>query len=358
MKSLKYMAAAAAALLLASCTLELQKTQISPKEDMTAPVLNPVADIISDANTSKVEQVNFTWSAADFGASTQILYSVYAKIGEKETILGQDFKNSLSLSKGDLVGMICNELGGAKNANVKVSAYVSAAIDGTLGTPVLTSKPVSFSVFTYLPPKKNIWLPGRYQGWSQFGTEIWETEAGTNTYRMLVDVSNDEETPYYFKIVDESQAWVGMKDGYTASGWTVADPSNNDGNFSVTADEPMMWITVNTKKKTVEREVVTKVALIGGFNNWDDKAEPEFTYDAAENVWRSPVITFAEGSDYLVRLNGNWDHKYGSAVATTDIEGGYEITQGGANIPAPGAGDYVVCLHANRTPVIVTYEKQ
>ena len=28
------------------------------------------------------------------------------------------------------------------------------------------------------------------------------------------------------------------------------------------------------------------------------------------------------------------------------------------NIPAPGTGDYIVRLHANRTPIVVTYEKQ
>ena len=50
MKSLKYMAAAAvAAVLAASCTLDLPRTQILPEGDMTAPVLN----VTSDTNTTK-----------------------------------------------------------------------------------------------------------------------------------------------------------------------------------------------------------------------------------------------------------------------------------------------------------------
>ena len=359
MKSLKYMAIAAVAALAASCTLDLPMEQIS--SDMTAPVLRPVSNVLSDANTTKVEQVIFTWDPADFGAKTEILYSVYAELGKEKVLVGQNYKNSLSINKGDLVGLVCSSLNGEKNSDVTISAYVEATLKDVVNSPVLTSEKVSFMVHTYLPPKKSIWLPGKYQDWSQFGTEIIEVEAGTSTYKILVDVSNKAETPYYFKIVDENQSWVGRNDGYKPEGWEVADPANADGNFSVTEKESIMWLTINTKTKTVAREVVSKVAMIGSFQSekeWDEATEPEFRYDPAKNVWESPVISFKAGDQWLLRLNGSWDHKYGSAVATTDIAGGYEITKGGENIPAPGAGDYIVRLHANRTPIVVTYEKQ
>lgn len=359
MKSLKYMAIAAIAALAPSCTLDLPMEQIS--SDMTAPVLRPVSNVLSDANTTKVEQVIFTWDPADFGAKTEILYSVYAELGKEKVLVGQNYKNSLSINKGDFVGMVCSSLNGEKNSDVTISAYVEATLNDVVNSPVLTSEKVSFMVHTYLPPKKSIWLPGKYQDWSQFGTEILEVEAGTSTYKILVDVSNEAETPYYFKIVDENQSWVGMNDGYKPEGWEVADPANGDGNFSVSAEEPIMWLTINTKTKTVAREVVSKVAMIGSFQSekeWDEATEPEFRYDPAKNVWESPVISFKAGDQWLLRLNGSWDHKYGSAVATTDIAGGYEITKGGENIPAPGTGDYIVRLYANRTPIVVTYEKQ
>ncbi len=359
MKSLKYMAIAAVAALAASCTLDLPKEQIS--SELTAPVLRPVSNVLSDANTTKVEQVVFTWDPADFGAKTEVLYSVYAELGKEKALVGQNYKNSLSINKGDFVGMVCSSLNGEKNSDVTISAYVEATLKDVVNSPVLTSEKVSFMVHTYLPPKKSIWLPGKYQDWSQFGTEIIEVEAGTSTYKILVDVSNKAETPYYFKIVDENQSWVGRNDGYKPEGWEVADPANADGNFSVAEKESIMWLTINTKTKTVAREVVSKVAMIGSFQSekeWDEATEPEFRYDPAKNVWESPVISFKAGDQWLLRLNGSWDHKYGSAVATTDIAGGYEITKGGENIPAPGAGDYIVRLHANRTPIVVTYEKQ
>ena len=42
------------------------------------------------------------------------------------------------------------------------------------------------------------------------------------------------------------------------------------------------------------------------------------------------------------------------------MDGGYELENGAtaANIKSPGAGDYVVRLHANRTPLVITYVKQ
>lgn len=359
MKSLKYMAIAAVAALAASCTLDLPKEQIS--SELTAPVLRPVSNVLSDANTTKVEQVVFTWDPADFGAKTEVLYSVYAELGKEKALVGQNYKNSLSINKGDFVGMVCSSLNGEKNSDVTISAYVEATLKDVVNSPVLTSEKVSFMVHTYLPSKKSIWLPGKYQDWSQFGTKIIEVEAGTSTYKILVDVSNEAETPYYFKIVDENQSWVGMNDGYKPEGWEVADPANTDGNFSVAEKESIMWLTINTKTKTVAREVVSKVAMIGSFQSekeWDEATEPEFRYDPAKNVWESPVISFKAGDQWLLRLNGSWDHKYGSAVATTDKAGGYEITKGGENIPAPGAGDYIVRLYANRTPIVVTYEKQ
>ena len=350
------MALAAVAVLAASCTLDLEKEQIS--SELTAPVLRPVSNVISDANTTKVEQVNFSWDPANFGAKTEILYSVYAELGTEKVLVGQNYKNSLSINKGDLVGMVCSSLKGAKNTTVTISAYVEATLKDVVGSPILTSQKVSFSVYTFLPPKKSIWLPGKYQDWNQLGTEILETEAGTSIYKILVDVSNADETPYYFKVVDENQSWVGMNDGYKPDGWEVADPANGDGNFSVTAAEPIMWLTINTKTKTVAREVVSKVAMIGDFISWDESKETDLTYNAAKNVWESPVISFTEGQGWLLRLNKNWDHKYGSAVATNDIAGGYEITKGGENIPTPGTGNYIVRLYANRTPIVVTYEKQ
>lgn len=346
----------AVSLLMASCTLNKEKTCLGSADDFVAPVLNPMADVLSDANTSSVEQIIYTWSEADFGADVSVLYSVYAVKGEKKALVGQSYTTSLSIAKGDLVGVVFNDLGGAKNELVGVESYVEAKVNGATMVEPVVSNNVSYGVFTYLPAKKQIWLPGAYQGWAQLGTTVWEYAAGTSQYKFLVNVSDGSEGPYYFKVVDEGKNWVGMNDGYKPSGWEVADPEQSEGNFSVTKDEPILYLTIDTKKKTVAKETVTKVAMIGSFNDWKDTTEPEFTYDPAENVWKSPVLAL-DGGEWLLRLNASWDYKYGSAVASSDIEGGYEITKGGDNIAAP-TGNYIVKLHTNRDPFVIEYVQQ
>lgn len=357
MKNIKYMLILAVSLLLASCTLNKEKTCLGSAEDFVAPVLNPMADVLSDANTSSVEQIIYTWSDADFGADVSILYSVYAVKGEKKALVGQSYTTSLSIAKGDLVGVVFNDLGGAKNELVGIESFVEAKVNGTAMVESVVSNSVSYGVYTYLPAKKQIWLPGAYQGWNQLGTTIWEYAAGTSQYKFLVNVSDGGEGPYYFKVVDEGKNWVGMNDGYEPDGWEVADPAQSDGNFSVTKDEPILYLTIDTKKKKVSKETITKVAMIGGFNGWSDATEPEFTYNAEENVWVSPVIAF-DGSGWLVRLNGSWDWKYGSNVASSDIEGGFEITKGGSDISGTPTGNYIVKLHTNRDPFVIEYVQQ
>ena len=223
---------------------------------------------------------------------------------------------------------------------------------------MLKSNAVAYSVYTYLPAKKNIWLPGAYQGWSQFGTEVWEYAAGTSQYKILVNVSDGSEGPYYFKVVDEGKNWVGMNDGYKPVKWEVADPEQSDGNFSVTAKEPIVYLTIDTKKKEVHKEVVTAVTLTGDFNGWaTGTTEPEFTYNATDNVWESPAIDFTAGQGWKFRLNKSaW---YGDAGKSDEIEGGVATTaEASANIAAPGTGKYVVKVHTNRTPFVIEYVQQ
>ena len=358
MKTIKYLAILALSALMSACTLDIEKTSLGNAADFTAPVLNAMSDIVSDANTSGVEQVTFTWSSADFGANAQLQYSLYAKIGDKTALLGQSFTNYVSLAKGDVVGVLCNDLEAEKNTTVAVESYVEVNVYRSESTKPVISNKISYNVYTYLPSKKNIWLPGAYQGWNQFGTEVWEYAAGTSQYKCLVNVSDGGEGPFYFKVVDESGAWVGMNDGYQADGWEVVDAADKDGNFSVSAEESMLYLTIDTKKKTVARELISKVGLIGGFNGWDESTEPDFTYNATDNVWESPAIDFDGSSGWLVRLNKNWDYKYGGAAASDEVSGGFAIVQGGSDIPSPSAGKYVVRLHANRTPFVIEYVKQ
>ena len=190
------------------------------------------------------------------------------------------------------------------------------------------------------------------------GTEkAWKSMKDAGKPTMFYISKMDEDHANYFKVVDEGQNWVGMNDGYKAVDWTMADPESSDGNFSVTADEPIIWLTIDTKKKEVYKEAVSKVGLIGGFNGWSEADEPSFTYNVTDNVWESPVIAFTAGQGWKFRLNKTaW---YGDAGPSSEIEGGIATTaQASGNIAAPGTGNYIVKVHGNRTPFVIEYVQQ
>ena len=88
MKFTKYFLSLAAAVgMIAGCQ-KPEMIQISAPEDVVAPVLNAVADINITASTLATESVTLSWSAADFGAKTQIDYAIeVAKSGSAEKVI-------------------------------------------------------------------------------------------------------------------------------------------------------------------------------------------------------------------------------------------------------------------------------
>ncbi|MCF0164205.1 MAG: SusE domain-containing protein [Bacteroidales bacterium] len=356
MKYTKYFALFISMLMTAACSLKMETVRLAPESAFKAPTISAMGSVISDANTAGVEEVVFNWESADFGAPTQVTYSVFVALGDRQALVGQTNYNSLSISKGDLVAILVSDLGAAKNQDVTVNSFVTARVAGE-NTAEIKSGSTSYSVFTYLAAKRSIFLPGNYQGWSATATDLWETDGGSNIYKMLVDVDGGKgEAICYFKLhVDGS--WQGFNDGWKAE-WDMPDQTQSDGNFNVPIDEKYIRLTVNVKKKTLNREVISYVGLIGDHNGWADN-ENAFTYDPAQNVWEAEAA-FEAGKGFLIRLNQDWNMKFGGGTSPSDeVPGGFVLEESGgaANIPTPGTGNYKVVLHANRTPWVITFTK-
>lgn len=355
----------------ASCEREYLKREVGTES--VAPVLSGVSDQHIDATNAKAESVIFNWTPASFGAPVQIQYSLYmTKEGKADYLIGQTFSNSVSVEKKTInSGAVA--LGIPKNAQGSVGAKVVAEVyTGTTGSSSFamsnTSNTISFEVSTFEAPKDWIFLPGVYNNWGDSNEKeewkVWETDGGSKVYRTLVQLKEadwDAGKGFCpFKIFLNG-AWLGYKEGYEPAWGRIF--VNDDGNWATPASEPINFIEVNMTTKRGTRKVVTKVGLIGSFCDWADDKEVSFAYDSVNNVWETPVVTFAAGDEFLVRLNANWDgeNKYGTATSPSgDIPGGFELVNGStvANIKAPGAGNYIVRLHANRTPLVIVYVAQ
>ena len=355
----------AALFIFASCEREYAMREVGTEN--VAPVLAAVSDQVIDANNSKAESVIFNWTPASFGAPVQIEYSLYlTREGAEDYLVGQTFSTAVAVEKATInSGAVA--LGIEKNSAGTVGAKVVASVyTGPNGSSSFaqsnTSNTISFGVSTFEAPKDWIFLPGVYNGWADSNEKeewkVWETDGGSKVYRTLVQLKEadwDAGKGFCpFKIFANG-AWLGYTNGYEPAWGRIF--TNDDGNWAVPASEPINFITVNMTTKKGTREHVTKVGIIGSFCDWADDKEVSFVYDNVNNVWNADV-TFAAGDEFLIRLNGDWGFKYGTATSpSSGVAGGYELVEGSssANIAAPGAGAYTVRLHANRTPIVISY---
>ena len=157
MKVTKYIAMAATVLSLCACEREFVKTTVADESKFVAPVLQPVSDVVVDANNNKVESVTFVWSPASFGVSTQIDYNVYAMsvVEEDEyvALLGSTSATSLSVTKEDLNSLAVSDLALPRNATSELTVWVHAQVSGLRGNETVSENKITFNITTFDPPK-------------------------------------------------------------------------------------------------------------------------------------------------------------------------------------------------------------
>lgn len=364
MKLLKNIMFFAAAALFAACETDVETPQIYNPENFVAPVIGECGDIIVNADNSDNENVVFSWTPADFGQPVQVLYSVYVTLDGKEGLVGTSNSTSLAISKGDINGVVINNLGVTANEKAEgITAYVSAQIANTSNYEAIKSAASNaFFVQTYAAPLKWMYLCGEFNSWTETTAPIfYETNGGTNTYTCMVDFSaSADNTNSFFKVLPE-QSWSTSygKDALKAS-WTIAD--NADGNLSMPITEATIHeVTVNMAVMTIDQTAIgNTLGLCGTFNNWGDgEADAAFTYDALTSTWKTDVVALEAGQEVKVRADAAWTTNWGATGKnSTAVAGGLELAAGGDNISVSESGNFIVVLHANRTPYVLEFQKQ
>lgn len=353
--------------LFSACEMEIEHVKVDPAQSV-APTLLGQKDIIVNQDNSKVEAVVFNWTSASFGVPTQIQYALYLTLGENSVLAGTSFSNSFTISKQDLNGLVCNDLKVKPNETANISAGLVASIYGTNVAPVKSNN-ISFNITTFAADLRYLFLPGNYQSWNiTQAPQFWETDGGTNLYKILVDLQDGSADYSYFKVT-VARNWSDENWGYNylTPSWNC--PEQSDSNLSVDLREGSIYeLTVNRSAMTIDKTVVDGVGMCGAYNGWSyaTTGDDPLTYDATENVWVSPEVTFTDdgGLAFLIRLNtandpNNWAFKFGTNGETSaEVPGGIKLVQGGGDITVPSAGTYIIKLHGNRTPYVLVMEKQ
>lgn len=361
MKYIKYLSMlASAAFMFASCQTDVEQPRLSPIEDVEAPVLNGHEDVVINGDNITTEKVTFSCTKVDFGQPVEVTYSLYFSYapegGEaKEAFVGSSNTNVLTFEKSVLNSAAVNGLGIKANSAADISAYVVASVS-TLQTE--KSNSISFNITTFKALFNHLFLVGGFQNWAiDKALPFWETVAGTGIFETTVEFADDATG---FKIPD-NRSWDGSERGFDWFATKSEDiTSSDDGNLVL--NKGIWTLNVDLNAKSIQATKYTAMDIAGSWSaDWSEPITMKF--DSTNGVWRSEKAV-AGGSEFKVRMNGGWDISYGSVGTAAENLGEFDtltegiILEGGDNIKIPEGGNVFVCLHADRTPWVISYEAE
>lgn len=361
----------AVGLCLTGCSTDVEQAQLADPATYTAPTLDPVADIMVNADNDK-ETVVFTCSPVSFGQPVEINYRVMLTRSGHDTIqhdtiqLATSQTPNISVMKTDINGAAINRLGVEANESAELCAYVVAYVGNTtLCTP--KSNCVDFTIQTYKAPLRSYYLCGYFvlgtteDNWKvDKAVSIWETDGGTNIYEGMYMLTSDEvNTPGKagFKVLVQ-RAWDGGEMGYDAfKTHGSAFSASGDGNLEL--NRGIWQLSVNIGTMAIDAKKINKVEIVGDWGNWEENPV-EMNYNPETNTWTSAIpVESAEFKVLLIDDAGKTWLGDGTKNAE-NMEGikqksAYEIKDGG-NITTMPAGAHYVVLYADRTPYVIAYE--
>ena len=362
MKITKYILSfAAAAGLLAACQTP-EVVQIASPENVVPASLHEldVTEIAISA-TNQQETVSFSWEAADYGAPTQISYSLEAALDEtskKVTILSGLVKTEATVTYEDLNRVLFNDLEVPEGQPTGLKIYVGSVLyagSSVASYPKVYSEPKSLTVTVTAAEKvyPMIYVIGDFNGWKDGTTqELFEFTPASGKYSGMIGFGG--------------KAANGWKIRGTASGWDDTCNWGLDGDKETPAAEAseLTLITSGGSKDikiysknfynmTFDKTALTlkmnlsfdQIGVIGSFNDWG--ADVVMNFDNVKQKFYADV-EFAADAEFKFRLDGAWTISYGTGAD------GFLTSDNGGNIAAK-AGNYRVYLNMNNLGEI-TYE--
>lgn len=181
-----------------------------------------------------------------------------------------------------------------------------------------------------------LWMPGDANGWNHANASKIPGEVDGTKFQGFAVASGS------FKFTDKA-GWDGTNYG-AGDQAGVLSTDGGAGNLSVSANA-LYFATVDTEALTYSMTEITSLGLIGDFNGWGSQT----VMTSTDNLVWTGDVTLAEGQGFKVRMNDNWDINLGG-----DLD---NLTVGGANITAPGAGTFHVTLDLSKVPYTLTITK-
>ncbi|WP_069131293.1 SusE domain-containing protein [Rhodohalobacter halophilus] len=317
-------------------------------EDTAGPVMEgaPEAPEITEPTSGSsfvlneedmdVEMDMMEWSAADFGFSAAVEYTIQMDMEgnsfEEPVEIAKVRGNKYSPTVGDLNTKLLAAglpFGTESLVHFRIKAEVSSNVRAVYSQPVQVGiTPYEFEV-TY----PEIYVPGGYQSASGYGND-WTPEDAPALYSIN---SNDRYEGYVY-YANDNQEFKFTADRSWDLNWgdDGADGTLQENGANIVM-ENAGYYKVNVDLNNFTYTLLsTDWGIIGDATpgGWD--ADTDMTYDVDDKVWRI-TINLNEG-EMKFRANDAWDLNYGSDDANGTLQ------PGGGNIPVETAGNYTIEL--------------
>ena len=303
----------------------------------------------------------FTYSAASYGVSTPVLYTLY---GALSADLSDAFKlgttrsnTSISVAAKDMNNQLL-AAGIAPETTNTLYFYVTADMYGessTIAGTTQQSNVVSAEVIPYDSELtyKRIWIPGTANGWNHDAAQHLFNYSGDGAeYTGVACFLNDTQSD----LSSNAFKFTGEADWDNDSGnWGVADPSSaaesptlallNGSNDNITQYTKFKYynfivdITNFDAPKLTMKKGFNSVSVIGSIagTGWDSDFEME--QDPYRQVFYVDIENVTAGSEFKFRFDGSWDYNLGGDPDN--------LSNGGSNLVVDEDGNYRITLDLN-----------
>jgi hypothetical protein len=316
------------------CGLSMLMTACK-KDEVRAVTTGGQANVLSASSTTitltKAQAadtvVKFSWTPTNFGYKAAVTYTLQLDVkGDNFASPKEVTINAGSLGKS-YTGLDFNALllsmSLPTGTNTAIEARVKADI-GSSQTPVY-SNVLSLTVNPYALVSY-VYVPGAYQGWNPATADSLKSATSNGIYTGVITFTPGN---LEFKITPQKKWDVAYGD---AGSGTI---STSGGNLKAPAAGAYQ-ITVNLNDNTIKMDPV-QWSIIGDGTPGGWGADTDMQFNNGTQTWN---VTVPLTAAYLkFRKNHDWGTNFGGS--------GGVLAPGGANIPIPSAGTYIVTLDLN-----------
>lgn len=343
MKITKYiMMLAAAAGLSAAC----QKDEIVTfnPENVVAPVLHAVSDVVVTVDNKDTESLKFTWDAASFGVNAQVYYTLNMSANDVTVNLFSGATGtSYAVSYDALNNKAFNDLGIASGEAGEVSFTLGAKLNAG---ETYWADPVKANITPTSAEKvyPMVYVIGNYCGWSHdTALHLYNFSEDEVLYQGVVDFGAGDEKTGGFKITpgaswDAEWGGPGSADEEPASLTLLTSGGSDIKNYVA---KRYYHFTLDTKTCVLTKKMsFDQVGIIGLNGDWDNDIVME--YSVAKQRFYADIDVPA-ATEMKFRMDAGWDINYGGDLKA--------LSNGGDNIPVE-PGQYRVYFNMNNLDAV------